>query len=46
MDYSTRQRLPFGAGILAILISLGAAADNATPFPGIHIIKTGHFNSS
>ncbi len=42
MDYSTRRWLPFGAGIFAILISLGVAADEATPFPGTHVIKTGH----
>jgi len=42
MDRSTRRWLPCGAGILAMVISLGAAADNATPFPGTHVIKTGH----
>jgi len=42
MDYSTRRWLPIGAGIFAILMSLGAAGDNTTPFPGTHVIKTGH----
>ncbi len=42
MDNSTRLWLPFGAGVLTILISLGAAAHDATPFPGTHVIKTGH----
>jgi uncharacterized protein (DUF302 family) len=42
MDNSTRLWLPFGTGILTILISLGAAAHDATPFPGTHVIKTGH----
>jgi uncharacterized protein (DUF302 family) len=42
MDHSTRRRLPFVVGFIAILISLGARADNATPFPGTHVIKTGH----
>ena len=42
MDNSTRRWLPFGTGILTILISLGAAAHDATPFPGTHVIKTGH----
>ncbi len=42
MDYSTRGWLPFGAGLFAILSSLGAAADSTTPFPGTHVIKTEH----
>lgn len=33
---------PICAGILGILMSFGVAADNATPFPGTHVIKTGH----
>ncbi len=42
MDNSTRRWLPVGAGMLAILMSPGIAADNATPFPGTHVIETGH----
>jgi uncharacterized protein (DUF302 family) len=42
MNHSTRRWLPFGASILTILISLGASAHDATPFPGTHVIKTGH----
>jgi len=42
MDYSTRPWLPPIAGFIAILMSFGAAADKATPFPGTHVIKTGH----
>jgi len=42
MDHSTRPWLAIGASILTILISLGAAAHDATPFPGTHVIKTGH----
>ncbi len=42
MNHSTRRWLPFGTGILTILISLGAAAHDAAPFPGTHVIKTGH----
>ncbi len=42
MDNATRRWLPFGASVLTILISLGAAAHDATPFPGTHVIKTGH----
>ncbi len=42
MDNSTRRRLTFGASVLTILISLGATAHDATPFPGTHVIKTGH----
>ncbi len=42
MDNSSCRRLPFGTGILTILISLGAAAHDATPFPGTHVIKTEH----
>jgi len=40
MNYSTRRWLPSGAGILAILISFGAAADSATPYPGTLVTKT------
>ena len=42
MYNSTRRWLAIGTGILTILISLGAAAHDATPFPGTHVIKTGH----
>ncbi len=42
MEYSIRRWLPTGAGLMAILMTLGAAADNATPFPGTHVIKTEH----
>ncbi len=42
MHNSTPRWLPIGTGILTILISLGAAAHDATPFPGTHVIKTGH----
>ena len=42
MESWTRRLSPLGAGLFAILISLAAAADNATPFPGTHVIKTGH----
>lgn len=42
MEYTTRRWLPFGAGVFTILISLAAAAHDATPFPGTHVIKTGH----
>ncbi len=42
MDHSARRWLPLGASVLTILISLGAAAHDATPFPGTHVIKTGH----
>jgi len=42
MDFSTRLWLPLVAGFAAISLSFGAAADNATPFPGTHVIKTGH----
>jgi uncharacterized protein (DUF302 family) len=42
MDYSTRRSLPLAVGLFAILISIGAAAHNATPFPGTHVIKTPH----
>ena len=41
MEYTTRRWLPFGAGVFTILISLAAAAHDATPFPGTHVIKTG-----
>ena len=42
MDQSTRHWLAAAAGALALIASLGAAADNPTPFPGTHVIKTGH----
>jgi len=42
MNYSPRRWLALGAGIFAGLLALGTAADNATPFPGTHVIKTGH----
>ncbi|MEE8286176.1 MAG: hypothetical protein V3R72_05730, partial [Gammaproteobacteria bacterium] len=42
MEYTTRRWLPFGAGVFTILISLAATAHDATPFPGTHVIKTGH----
>ena len=42
MNHSTRPWLALGASILTILISLGASAHDATPFPGTHVIKTGH----
>ncbi len=40
MNHSTRRWLPSGASILAILISFGAAADSATPYPGTQVTKT------
>ena len=46
MDYSTRRLSAFCAGLLASLIALAAAADNATPFPGTHVIKTAHSYSA
>ncbi len=42
MKYSTRRLCPLGAGVFAMLMSLGAAGENATPFPGTHVIKTGY----
>jgi uncharacterized protein (DUF302 family) len=42
MNHSTRRWLSLGAGILGILFFLGASAHDATPFPGTHVIKTGH----
>jgi uncharacterized protein (DUF302 family) len=42
MDNVARRLRLFGAGSFAMLMSFGAAADNATPFPGTHVIKTGH----
>ncbi len=42
MENTTRSWLPIGAGVFTILISLTAAAHDATPFPGTHVIKTGH----
>ena len=40
MNYSIRRWLPSGAGIFALLISFGAGADTATPFPGTQVTKT------
>ena len=42
MDHPIRHWLTAGAGLFALLVSLGSAADNPTPFPGTHVIKTGH----
>ena len=42
MEYTTRHWLPFSASVFAFLFSLAAAAHDATPFPGTHVIKTGH----
>ena len=42
MDHSNRSWLPLGAALFAVLVSLGASADNPTPFPGTHVIKTAH----
>jgi uncharacterized protein (DUF302 family) len=42
MDQRIRHWLTTCAGVFALLASLAAAADNATPFPGTHVIKTGH----
>ncbi len=42
MDFSTRLWLPLVAGFAVISMSFAAAADNATPFSGTHVIKTGH----
>ena len=42
MNSFTRQGLLFGASLVAILTAFDAAADNATPFPATHVIKTGH----
>lgn len=42
MDYSSRRWLSLCTGIVAMLTALGAAADNPTPFPGTHVIKSGH----
>ena len=42
MKNTTRRWLPFGAVVFTILISLAAPAHDATPFPGTHVIKTGH----
>ena len=46
MDHSNRPRLPLVAGFAALLISFTVAAGNATPFPGTHVIKTGHSYSA
>ncbi|GMQ96061.1 MAG: hypothetical protein BMS9Abin14_559 [Gammaproteobacteria bacterium] len=40
MNDSIRRWLPSSAGIFAILISFGAAADSATPYPGTLVTKT------
>ena len=42
MNSFTRHGLLFGASLVAILTAFDAAADNATPFPATHVIKTGH----
>jgi uncharacterized protein (DUF302 family) len=42
MRHSYRRCISLGVGIFAMLVSLGSAADNPTPFPGTHVIKTGH----
>ena len=42
MDHRIRHWLATGAGLFALLISPGATADNAMPFSGTHVIKTGH----
>jgi uncharacterized protein (DUF302 family) len=42
MDFSTRHWLSLFAGLFATVAAFTAAADNATPFPGTHVIKTGH----
>jgi uncharacterized protein (DUF302 family) len=42
MDFSTRRWLTLCTGMFAVVMALGAAADNATPFPGTHVIKSGH----
>ena len=42
MNSLTRHGLAFGASLVAILMAFGAAADNATPFPATHVIKTRH----
>jgi uncharacterized protein (DUF302 family) len=46
MDRFIRPWGVIGAGTLALLMSFGAAAGNATPFPGTHVIKTGHSYSA
>ncbi len=46
MDNYIRPLRLIGAGTLAMLMSWGAAADNATPLPGTHVIKTGHSYSA
>lgn len=42
MDHSTRRWLALVAALFTMLISIAAAADKATPFPGTHVIKTSH----
>ena len=42
MDQKIRHWLATCTGVVALVFSLAAAADNATPFPGTHVIKTGH----
>jgi uncharacterized protein (DUF302 family) len=46
MDYLIRPWRLAGAGIFAVLLSFGAAAENATPFASTHVIKTGHSYSA
>ena len=42
METPIRRTLSLTAGLLAIAVSLGAAADNPTPFPGTNIIESTH----
>ena len=42
MEQLIRHWLITGAGVVAMMTSLAASADTATPFPGTHVIKTGH----
>ena len=46
MDNVIRSWRLVAAGTLAMLMSFAAAAGNATPFPGTHVIKTGHSYSA
>jgi len=42
METPTRHALSLTAGLFAIVVCLGASADNATPFPGTHVIASTH----
>jgi len=42
MDHKIRHWLATCTGVVALVSSLATAADNAMPFPGTHVIKTGH----